>query len=170
MTSCRSARLARLGQQPNIKTQAFVIQQSSFLILNMTIKPLDDKNIRQALNYALDKDAILKAVYFGQAKFMNSPIPPGTYYDKTLPGYPFNLDKAKQLMAASSMPNGFTIDFTIASGNNTAQQTRHDRQGPVVQDRRHGQHPVAGGQRPAYGVSGRDRETGDHFQRAGRTT
>jgi peptide/nickel transport system substrate-binding protein len=116
------SQLASLGQQPNITTQAFVIQQSSFLILNNTIKPLDDKNIRQALNYALDKDALLKAVYFGQAKFMNSPIPPGTYYDKTLTGYPFNLDKAKQLMAASSMPNGFTIDFTIASGNNTAQQ------------------------------------------------
>jgi peptide/nickel transport system substrate-binding protein len=116
------SQLASLGQQPNVMTQAFVIQQSSFFVLNTTIKPLDDVNIRQALNYALDKDAILKAVYFGQAKFMNSPIPPGTYYDKTLPGYPFNLDKAKQLMAASSMPNGFSIDFTIANGSNSAQQ------------------------------------------------
>ena len=116
------SQLASLSQQPNSTAQAFVIQQTSHLILNTGIKPLGDKNIRQALNYALDKDAILKAVYFGQAKFMNSPIPPGTYYDKTLPGYPFNLDKAKQLMAASSMPNGFSIDFGIASGSNTAQQ------------------------------------------------
>jgi peptide/nickel transport system substrate-binding protein len=116
------SQLASLGQQPNVTTQAFVIQQSSFFILNNSIKPLDDLNIRQALNYALDKDAILKAVYFGQAKLMNSPIPPGTYYDKTLPGYPFNLDKAKQLMAASSMPNGFPVDFTIATGSNSAQQ------------------------------------------------
>jgi peptide/nickel transport system substrate-binding protein len=111
-----------LGQQPNVKTQAFVIQAFDALIMNITFKPLDDVKIRQALNYALDKDAILKAVYFGQAKVMNSPIPPGTYYDKTLPGYPFNLDKAKQLMAASSSPNGFTVDYTIASGSNTAQQ------------------------------------------------
>jgi peptide/nickel transport system substrate-binding protein len=117
------SQLASLSQQPSLTAQAFVIQQFSVLILNNTIKPLDDKNIRQALNYALDKDAIIKAVYFGQAKFMNSPIPPGTYYDKTLPGYPFNLDKAKQLMAASSMPSGFNVDFTIASGNNTSQQT-----------------------------------------------
>ncbi len=85
-------------------------------------KPFDDVNIRQAMNYALDKDAIIKAVYFGQAKFMNSPIPPGTYYDKTLPGYPFNLDKAKQLMAASSMPSGFTFDYPIPSGDSVAQQ------------------------------------------------
>ena len=45
------SQMATLGQQPNITTQAFVIQQSSFLILNSTIKPLDDKNIRQAHQY-----------------------------------------------------------------------------------------------------------------------
>jgi len=116
------SQLASLSQQPNIKTQAFVIQQFGVLIMNITFKPLDDVKVRQALNYALDKEAILKAVYFGQAKFMNAPIPPGTYYDKTLPGYPFSLDKAKQLMAASSSPSGFTVDYTIGSGDNVAQQ------------------------------------------------
>ncbi|MDQ2787617.1 MAG: ABC transporter substrate-binding protein [Chloroflexota bacterium] len=116
------SQLASLGQQPNVKTQAFVIQQFDALQMNITFKPLDDVKVRQALNYALDKEAILKAVYFGQAKFMNSPIPPGTYYDKTLPGYPFSLDKAKQLMAASSVPSGFTVDYTIPSGNNVSQQ------------------------------------------------
>jgi peptide/nickel transport system substrate-binding protein len=116
------SQIQSLNTQPNVKAQAFTIQQFATLILNNTFNPLDDVKIRQALNYALDKDAILKAVYFGQATFMNSPIPPGTYYDKTLPGYPFNLDKAKQLMAASSMPSGFPLDYTIASGDNVAQQ------------------------------------------------
>jgi peptide/nickel transport system substrate-binding protein len=116
------SQLASLSQQPNLKTQAFVIQQFAALIMNITFKPLDDVKIRQALNYALDKDAILKAVYFGQAKAMTSPIPPGTYWDKTLTGYPFDLAKAKQLMAASSSPSGFTVDYTIASGDNVNQQ------------------------------------------------
>ncbi len=116
------SQIATLGQQPNLKTQAFVIQQFDVIGINIEKKPLDDVMIRQAMNYALDKDAIIKTVYFGQAKFMNSPIPPGTYYDKSLPGYPFNLDKAKQLMAASSSPSGFTLDYPIASGNNVSQQ------------------------------------------------
>jgi peptide/nickel transport system substrate-binding protein len=86
-------------------------------MMNVTIKPLDDQKVRQALNYAVDKEAIIKAVYFNQAQFQNSPIPTGAYWDKTLPGYPFDLDKAKQLMAASSVPNGFTFKQTVDSGN-----------------------------------------------------
>ncbi len=103
--------------QGNTKAQAFTIQTYTDLTMNNTIKPLDDKNVRQALNYALDKDAIIKTVFFGQDQFQNSPIPPGTYWDKTLTGYPFNLDKAKQLMAASSVPTGFTFKQTVDSGN-----------------------------------------------------
>ena len=104
--------------QGKTKAQAFTIQTYTNISMNNTIKPLDDKNVRQALNYALDKDAIIKAVFFGQGQFQNSPIPAGThYYDKSLPGYPFNLDKAKQLLAASSVPQGFTFKQTVDSGN-----------------------------------------------------
>jgi len=103
--------------QGNTKAQAFTIQTYTDLTMNNTIKPLDDVKVRQALNYALDKDAIIKGVYFGNGQFQNSPIPPGTYWDKTLPGYPFNLDKAKQLLAASSAPQGFTFKQTVRSGN-----------------------------------------------------
>ena len=103
--------------QGNTKAQSFPIQTYNTVMMNVTIKPLDDKNVRQALNYALDKEAIIKAVYFSQATFQNSPIPTGTYWDKSLPGYPFDLDKAKQLMAASSVPNGFTFKQSVDSGN-----------------------------------------------------
>jgi len=116
------SQLVSLGMQPNITSKAFVIQQFSVLEMNIEKDFVKDQKVRQALNYALDKDAILKSVYFGNGLVMNSPIPPGTYYDKSLPGYPFNLDKAKQLMADSTVPKGFTLEFTIASGNNTSQQ------------------------------------------------
>ena len=73
--------------------------------------------MRQALNYATDKDAINKTVYFGQAKVANAPIPPGMYQATDLPGYPFDLDKAKQLMKESSAPNGFKLEMQVRSGN-----------------------------------------------------
>jgi peptide/nickel transport system substrate-binding protein len=101
----------------NIKAQAFTIQTYTDLGLNLTVKPLDEKNVRQALNYATDKEAIIKAVFFGQGTVQTSLIPPGTYWDKTLKGYPYNLDKAKQLLAQSSVPNGFTYKQTVPSGN-----------------------------------------------------
>jgi peptide/nickel transport system substrate-binding protein len=116
------SQIQSLNAQGTVKAQAFVIQQFDALITNTEKKPLDDVKVRQALNYALDKDAIIKTVYFGQAKPMTSPIPPGTYWDKTLQGYPFNLDKAKQLMAESSSPSGFAVDLTTRSGNVVYQQ------------------------------------------------
>jgi peptide/nickel transport system substrate-binding protein len=117
------SQIAALGAQPNIKAQAFPIQQFFNVILNTTLKPLDDVKVRQALNYATDKDAIIKTVFFGQATFMNSPIPPGTYWDKTLPGYPFDVAKAQQLIKSSSYPNGATVDIQIASGNTVNSNT-----------------------------------------------
>jgi peptide/nickel transport system substrate-binding protein len=111
------SQLASVGTQPNLKSQAFTIAQMTFIMLNNEQKPLDDVKVRQALNYATDKDAIIKTVYFGQAKFANAPIPPGMFQAKDLPGYKFDLEKAKQLMKESSSPNGFTLEMQVRSGN-----------------------------------------------------
>jgi peptide/nickel transport system substrate-binding protein len=106
-----------LNQQPGIRAQLFPIQQTTFAILNVTKPPLNDTNVRQALNYATDKEAIIKSVFFGQAQVMNAPIPLGTYVDKESPGYPFDLAKAQSLMAASSVPNGFTLPLIVPNNN-----------------------------------------------------
>jgi len=111
------SQIASLSGQGNIKAQPFTIAQMYFIMLNNTVKPLDDLKVRQALNYATDKEAIAKTVFFGQAKVANAPIPPGMYQDKSLIGYPFDLAKAKQLMAASSVPNGFKLEMQVRSGN-----------------------------------------------------
>src|SRR5207253_2242233 len=111
------SQISTLSGQSGVKAQTFTIQQTAFVILNTSKPPLNDVKVRQALNYATDKDAIIKSVYFGQAKFMNSPIPQGTYWDKSLPGYPYDMDKAKALMAQSSAPNGFKMDMQVRSGN-----------------------------------------------------
>ena len=100
-----------------VHAQLFPIQQTTFGMLNVTMPPLNDINVRQALNYATDKDAIIKSVYFGQAQPMNAPIPNGTYVDTQSPGYPYDLAKAQQLMAASSVPNGFNLPMLLANNN-----------------------------------------------------
>jgi peptide/nickel transport system substrate-binding protein len=111
------SQVAALGTQPNVKAQTFSIQQTAFVMLNNSKPPLNDLKVRQALNYATDKDAIIKNVYFGQAKFMNSPIPQGTYYDKGLTGYPYDIEKAKKLMSESSGASGFKLEMQVRSGN-----------------------------------------------------
>jgi peptide/nickel transport system substrate-binding protein len=111
------SQIAALSSQAGVKAQLFPIQQTTFVILNVTKPPLNDVKVRQALNYATDKEAIIKSVYFGQAQVMNAPIPLGTYVDKNSPGYPFDLAKAKALMAESSVPNGFTLPMVVANNN-----------------------------------------------------
>ena len=66
------------------------------------VPPFTDKRVRQALNYAVDKEAINKALYGGLATTMVSPLPEAQWgFDKTMTGYPYDPAKAKQLLAAA---------------------------------------------------------------------
>jgi peptide/nickel transport system substrate-binding protein len=117
------SQITALNGQGGVKAQTFTIQQTAFIMLNNSKPPLNDVKVRQALNYATDKEAIIKNVYFGQASVMNAPIPKGTYYDKTLTGYPYDLEKAKKLMSESSGAAGFKMDMQVRSGNTNFSNT-----------------------------------------------
>ena len=56
------------------------------------------------MNYAVDRAAIVKAVFFGHAVAATSPIDPGVYFHTDKYGYAFNLEKAKSLMKAIQEP------------------------------------------------------------------
>jgi peptide/nickel transport system substrate-binding protein len=73
--------------------------------------PVADKRVRQALNFAIDKDAIMKFVFAGQG-VPAAMYPIGSYgvaggADSTLQSYPYDPKKAKQLLAEAGYPNGF---------------------------------------------------------------
>jgi peptide/nickel transport system substrate-binding protein len=106
-----------LNSTPGLHAQDFPIQQTTFVQLNVTMPPLGDVKVRQALNYATDKNAIIQSVFFGQAQPMNAPIPNGTYVDEDSPGYPYDLARAQSLMAQSSVPNGFDLPMIVANNN-----------------------------------------------------
>lgn len=93
------------------------------IFFNETKKPLQDKRIRQALNYATPKALILKTVLYGQGEIANSNIPPLRYWNKDLPPYPYDIAKAKALIALSSAPHGFTLNLVIVSGDPVEKET-----------------------------------------------
>lgn len=87
-------------------------------------KPFSDKRVRQALNYAIDRNALDKSLYQGLAVAMTSPLPPSQWsFDESLKGYPYDPAKAKQLLAEAGYPNGFEaelLSYNSSRGYNPA--------------------------------------------------
>jgi len=76
--------------------------------------PFDNPKVRQALSYAVDKQALIDAFYGGSAIPAINPMPPAVLgYNDKVKDYPFDLDKAKELLAAAGYPNGFDRELTF---------------------------------------------------------
>ncbi len=83
-----------------------------YLAYNVTKKPFDDKRVRKALNMAIDKKAIVDAVYQGAGVAAINPIPPTLWsYNKSVKDDPYNVEEAKKLLAEAGYPNGFETDL-----------------------------------------------------------
>jgi len=84
----------------------------AYLAMNTSKKPFDDPRVRRAINYAVNKKALLKIVYNNTAEAAKNPIPPNMWsYDSTTKEIPFSLDKAKDLLKSAGYENGFSMDL-----------------------------------------------------------
>jgi len=83
-----------------------------YLSMQVQKKPFDDKRVRQAVNMAIDKQAILGAVFQGAGVAAINPIPPTLWsYNKEVKDYPFDPAKAKALLKEAGYPDGFETDL-----------------------------------------------------------
>jgi ABC-type transport system substrate-binding protein len=87
-------------------------------------KPLGDVRVRQALNYAVDRAAIAKAVFGVLGKPADQPVTPG--WDEYVPSlanyYSYDVAKAKQLLAQAGYPHGFTMNLEYAALESQTQE------------------------------------------------
>ena len=83
-----------------------------YLAYNTTKKPFDDVRVRKAVNMAIDKKALVQAVYLSTGVPATNPIPPTQWsYLKTLKDDAYNPTEAKKLLAAAGYKDGFTTDL-----------------------------------------------------------
>jgi peptide/nickel transport system substrate-binding protein len=92
------------------------------LWINNSKKPFNEVAVRQALNYATPVDSIVKVVFSGLAPRMNTITPKMKYWPKDLKPYPYDPQKAKDLLAKSSVPNGFSATLNIPGSDQAAKQ------------------------------------------------
>ncbi len=110
--------LASLKSTPGVNATTFPSTQMDYVAFNQKRAPFDDPHVRAAISYAIDRDALVKAVLFGNGTPAYSMLSPGTpFYDKNAGGATYDVAKAKSELAQSSKPNGFTTSMLIASGD-----------------------------------------------------
>jgi peptide/nickel transport system substrate-binding protein len=110
--------VSSLKSTSGVRMFLFPSTQTNYLAFNELRKPFQDVHVRRAISLAINREALVRAVLFGNGKPANSLFPPQVpYYDPNTPGYQYNLAAAKQQMKQSSVPHGFTTTILIQSGN-----------------------------------------------------
>jgi peptide/nickel transport system substrate-binding protein len=89
-----------------------------FLGMHTSVPEFKNKLVRQAVNYAIDREALTKQVLKGYAYPMDGPVGPDQYgySPEWAATYNHNPAKAKQLLAQAGYPNGFEVDFLVPLG------------------------------------------------------
>ena len=107
-----------LTKAPGVKVDAVPASFAIWIELNAKIKPFDNVKVRQALNYALPRDEILKTVYQSLADKQTGCIPK-IYPDFTdkFWNYDTDLDKAKALLSEAGMAQGFNSVLSYNAGD-----------------------------------------------------
>lgn len=82
-----------------------------YVSINTYKKPFNDVRVRQAFNYAVDKDAFIKVVNFGLGLPLDSIIPSKTIYYKQQEAYKQNINKAKELLKEAGYADGFEAEI-----------------------------------------------------------
>jgi glutathione transport system substrate-binding protein len=93
-----------------------------YLSMNMLHKPFDNVKVREAVNYAINKQALAKVAFSGYAIPAEGVLPKGVEYAVKLGPWPYDPAKAKQLLKEAGYPDGFETQLWSAYNHTTAQK------------------------------------------------
>jgi peptide/nickel transport system substrate-binding protein len=114
-----------LEADPNVQVATAAGTQPKWVELNVNMPPFDDVLVRQALNYAVDKELIVEQIYGGRAVVLPGALSPyNNFADESLTPYPYDPDMALDLLSQAGwedsdgdgmldkdgQPFAFTID------------------------------------------------------------
>ncbi|MCL2871969.1 MAG: glutathione ABC transporter substrate-binding protein GsiB [Betaproteobacteria bacterium] len=93
-----------------------------YLSMNMRQKPFDNPKVREAVNYAINRDALVKVAFSGYAIPADGIVPDGVDYSVRFTPWKQDIAKAKKLLAEAGYPNGFETELWSAYNHTTAQK------------------------------------------------
>jgi dipeptide transport system substrate-binding protein len=106
------ADLEAIRKDPNVQILEQAGLNVGYLAYQTTKKPFDDVRVRKAFNMAINKKAIVDAVFLGSGVPAKNPIPPSMWsYNENVKEDEYNPDAAKKLLAEAGFPNGLETDL-----------------------------------------------------------
>jgi len=94
-----------------------------YLSMNCSKPPFNKVEVRQAMYYAVDRQAIVDNILLGTGVLAHNMVPPMTFaYSDNVPKYEYNPDKARSLLRTAGYSNGFSVDFHIPESGSGMQQ------------------------------------------------
>ena len=103
------------------------------LAFNCTNAKLKDKRVRQALNLAINRQALVKVAFAGYATPATGVVPPSIAYAQSYPAWPYDPAKARQLLKEAGYPNGFSTTLWSSHNHSTAQKVLQFTQQQLAQ-------------------------------------
>jgi peptide/nickel transport system substrate-binding protein len=112
------ARIAELEADANIRIETVPSPRIFYVVIDPREPPFDDVRVRQAMNYAVDVDAIIQSLYMGNATRLATAVDVAAVgYDPTIEPYPYDPEMARQLLAEAGYPDGFDTTFNAFTGS-----------------------------------------------------
>jgi peptide/nickel transport system substrate-binding protein len=110
------ADVARLRGKPDLGVLEGPTVMTMYVALNNSRGPLKDPRVRQAINYAVQKDVLVKDIVGGMGIVADAPISQSTWGYARIGAYPFDREKAKALLRQAGYPNGFELELWSTVG------------------------------------------------------
>lgn len=107
--------LGVIEKDPKLEVVSIKSQSSLGSLFHLYKKPFSDKRVRQAINHAIDRDAIVRTVLGGRGSPQAGPFPPGYLgYPADPKPYTYDVPKAKSLLAQAGYANGFSFKWMVS--------------------------------------------------------
>ncbi|MEN3009918.1 MAG: glutathione ABC transporter substrate-binding protein [Candidatus Bipolaricaulaceae bacterium] len=106
----------RVAATPGLEVVKVPSVRTIYIAFNYQKAPWTDRRVRQALNYAVDKEAIVKEVLGGAGGVSDAPIMPLIFGYSAQKPYEYDPEKAKKLLAEAGIPKGFKVTLYHPTG------------------------------------------------------
>ncbi|HLR45941.1 MAG TPA: glutathione ABC transporter substrate-binding protein [Deinococcales bacterium] len=108
--------IARLDATEGMSVENVSSVRTIFMFMNFALEPTNDVRVRQAINHAIDREALAEFVLGGAVRVSDAAVSPGVFGYTPVGVYEYDPEKAQELLAEAGYGDGLSIELYTPSG------------------------------------------------------